>query len=302
MTSTELAPTQADSPPLTVGVLGAGTMGVGIAVTIARAGHRVLMRDLAAEGLERGLANVAGFLDKSVELGKLEAERRDVALAGLRGTVDLADLADCDVVVEAIFEDEALKAQTFGELDDVCREDALFHTNTSTLSVTAIAAGSRLPERVVGTHYCNPAPMMRLVEVARGERTSDDAYASSVRFVESLDKRAVTTADVPGFLVNRFLVPFENDCIRALEAGLGTVESIDAVVTKGLRYPMGPFTLLDIVGLDIHRAVSISLYDRLRDPRFAPPPLVDRKIAAGQLGRKTGEGFYSYADRKLMGT
>ncbi|HEX6666362.1 MAG TPA: 3-hydroxyacyl-CoA dehydrogenase family protein [Solirubrobacterales bacterium] len=287
---------------MTVGVLGAGTMGVGIAVTIARAGHRVIVRDLTTEGFEQGIANVASFLDKSVELGKLEAERRDVALAGLSGTTDLADLAECDVVVEAIFEDEELKAKTFGELDEICREDALFHTNTSTLSVTAIAAGSRLPERVVGTHYCNPAPMMKLVEVARGQRTSDEAYAASVRFLESLDKRVVTTADVPGFLVNRYLVPFENDCIRALEAGLGTVESIDAVVTKGLRYPMGTFRLLDIVGLDIHKAVSTSLYERLRDPRFAPPPLVDRMIAAGQLGRKTGEGFYTYADRKLMGT
>jgi 3-hydroxybutyryl-CoA dehydrogenase len=277
-------------------------MGAGIAITIARAGHRVVMRDLTRDGVERGQANVARFLDKSVELGKLDAAVRDTALAGLNGTVELSALADCDVVVEAIFEDEALKARTFGELDAICREDALFHTNTSTLSVTAIAAGSVRPERVVGTHYCNPAPMMSLVEVARGQRTSDDAYDRTVAFVESLDKRVVTTADVPGFLVNRFLVPFENDCIRALEAGMGTVESIDAVVKKGLRYPMGPFTLLDIVGLDIHRAVSMSLYERLRDPRFAPPPLVDRMIAAGQLGRKTGEGFYTYADKKLMGT
>ena len=288
--------------PLTVGVLGAGTMGAGIAITIARAGHRVILRDLSQERLDQGQAGVKRFLDRSVDLGKLDAAKRDTALANLSGTLTLEGLADCDVVCEAIFEDEALKAKTFGELDDVCREDTLFHTNTSTLSVTAIAAGSKRPERVVGTHYCNPAPMMALVEVARGQRTSDDAYHRTVSFIESLDKRVVTTADVPGFLVNRFLVPFENDCIRALEAGMGTVESIDAVVKKGLRYPMGPFTLLDIVGLDIHKAVSMSLYERLRDPRFAPPPLVDRMIAAGQLGRKTGEGFYTYADKKLMGT
>lgn len=288
--------------PLTVGVLGAGTMGAGIAITIARAGHRVILRDLSQERLDQGQAGVKRFLDRSVDLGKLDAAKRDTALENLSGTLTLEGLADCDVVCEAIFEDEALKAKTFGELDDVCREDTLFHTNTSTLSVTAIAAGSARPERVVGTHYCNPAPMMALVEVARGQRTSDDAYHRTVSFIESLDKRVVTTADVPGFLVNRFLVPFENDCIRALEAGMGTVESIDAVVKKGLRYPMGPFTLLDIVGLDIHKAVSMSLYERLRDPRFAPPPLVDRMIAAGQLGRKTGEGFYTYADKKLMGT
>jgi 3-hydroxybutyryl-CoA dehydrogenase len=287
---------------LRVGVLGAGTMGVGIAVTVARSGHAVVLRDISSNALAQGQDSVRRFLNRSVELGKLEADRRDAALAGLEGTLELEALADCDIVIEAILEDTELKAKTFGQLDSICREDALFHTNTSTLSVTAIAAGSSRPERVVGTHYCNPAPMMPLVEVARGQRTGEDAYERTLRFIETLDKRVVTTADVPGFLVNRYLVPFENDCIRALETNLGTVESIDAAVTKGLRYPMGPFTLLDIVGLDIHKAVSMSLFERMRDPRCAPPPLVDRMIAAGQLGRKTGEGFYTYADSKLKGT
>jgi 3-hydroxybutyryl-CoA dehydrogenase len=196
--------------------------------------------------------------------------------------------------MEAIFEDLDLKAQTFADLDHVCGEATLFHTNTSTLSVTAIAAGSRNPERVVGTHYCNPAPLMHLVEVVRGRHTSDEAHARTVAFIESLGKTVVNAGDTPGFLVNRFLVPFENDCIRALEAGMGSVGTIDRAVTAGLGYPMGPFTLLDIVGLDIHEAVSLSLFEQLRDPRFAPPPLVSRMISAGHLGRKTGGGFYRY--------
>lgn len=290
-----------EAEAMRVGVLGAGTMGVGIAVTAARAGHTVVLRDVDAERVERGREGVRRFLDRSVEKGKLPAETRDAALDALEGATELEELADCDIVVEAVPENLGLKQELFGALDDVCRGDALFHTNTSTLSVTAIAAGSRLPERVVGTHYCNPAPLMALVELVRGLRTDADALERSRGYLESLGKRAVECADVPGFIVNRFLVPFENDCIRALEDGMGTVESIDQAVTLALGYPMGTFRLLDIVGLDVHRAVSLSLYEQLRDPRFAPPPLVDRMISAGHLGRKVGHGFYGYEDPGLTG-
>jgi 3-hydroxybutyryl-CoA dehydrogenase len=283
-----------DKDQLRVGVLGAGTMGSGIAITVARAGHEVVVRDVSQDRVEGGLAQVKQFLDRSVEKGRLDAERRDKALASTSGTTEIEALAGCGVVIEAIFEDEALKAETFGQLDEICGPEALFHTNTSTLSVTGIAAGSTHPERVVGTHYANPAPLVNLVEVTRGRLTSDESLRKSVEFVEGLGKRVVFTKDTPGFILNYFLVPFENDCIRALEAGMGTVESIDKAVTLGLGYPMGTFTLLDIVGLDIHKAVSMSLYEQLRDPRFAPPPLVDRMIAAGHLGRKTGKGFYEY--------
>ena len=269
-------------------------MGSGIAITVARAGHEVVVRDISQERVEGGIAQVKKFLDRSVEKGRLDGERRDKALASTSGTTEIEALAGCDVVIEAIFEDEALKAETFGQLDEICGREALFHTNTSTLSVTGIAAGCTHPERVVGTHYANPAPLVDLVEVTRGRLTSDEALRKSVEFVEGLGKRVVFTKDTPGFILNYFLVPFENDCIRALEAGMGTVESIDKAVTLGLGYPMGTFTLLDIVGLDIHKAVSMSLYEQLRDPRFAPPPLVDRMIAAGHLGRKTGKGFYEY--------
>jgi len=286
----------------TVGVVGAGTMGVGIAITVARAGHTTIVRDLSDAHVEQGLARIRQFLDRSVELGKLPAAQRDAALASLRGTTTLDVFADCDVVIEAVFEDTALKAGLFGQLDAICRPDTLFHTNTSTLSVTAIAAGSVHPERVVGTHYCNPAPLMRLVEVVRAQKTGEDTYRRTMAFVEGLDKVPVTTRDTPGFLVNRFLLPFENDCIRALEAGMGTVESIDRAVKLGLGYPMGTFELLDVVGLDVHRAVSLSLYEQLRDPRCYPPPLVDRMISAGQLGRKTGQGFYRYERAGLFGS
>jgi 3-hydroxybutyryl-CoA dehydrogenase len=284
-----------------VGVVGAGTMGVGIAVTVARAGFPVVIHDLDQARVDRGRDQVEAFLRRSVELDKLDAEVMETAVAGLGASTSLEDLAPCSTVIEAIFEDVAVKAKTFGELDDICAEETLFHTNTSTLSVTAIAAGSRHPERVVGTHYCNPAPLMKLVEVVKGQVTSDESLNRTIDFVESLRKTVVQTKDTPGFLVNLFLVPFENDCIRALEAGMGTVESIDEAIRSGLRYPMGTFTLLDIVGLDIHEAVSMRLFEQLHDARFAPPPLVSRMISAGQLGRKTGQGFYSYAGTSVMG-
>jgi 3-hydroxybutyryl-CoA dehydrogenase len=285
-----------------VGIVGSGTMGIGIAVTSARVGHRVVMCDLNEEAVKAGTQGVAKFLDKSVEKGKLEASTRDQALDDLSGTTSLGDLSDCDIVIEAIFEDLQIKRDLLAQLDDILKPDALMHTNTSTLSVTDIAAGSRTPERVVGTHYCNPAPLMKLVELVRGHLTDPSALERTRDFLVSLDKRAVECADVPGFIVNRFLVPFENDCIRALEAGMGTVESIDRTITSGLRFPMGTFRLLDIVGLDIHKAVSLSLYEQLKDPRFAPPPLVERMISAGELGRKVGKGFYEYEHAGLLGT
>jgi 3-hydroxybutyryl-CoA dehydrogenase len=285
----------------TVGVVGAGTMGAGIAITVARAGHRTILVDVDDGRLEDGLSRVRRFLDRSVELGKLDPARRDGVVAGLSGSGDLGALGEADVVIEAVFENLALKAEVFGRLDGICRADTVFHTNTSTLSVTGIAAGSDRPERVVGTHYCNPAPLMKLVEVARARQTGDDAYDRTRHFLEGLGKICVAVQDTPGFVVNRFLLPFENDCIRTLEAGVATAASIDRSVELGLGYPMGPFRLLDVVGLDIHRAVSLALYEQLRDPRLVPPPLVDRMIAAGELGRKTGRGFYTYDAAGMFG-
>ncbi|MFC9355093.1 3-hydroxyacyl-CoA dehydrogenase family protein [Rhodococcus sp. NPDC057014] len=286
----------------TVAVLGAGTMGSGIATVMARAGHRTILFDINETNLKRGIDTVHGFFDKSVKLGKLDASAGQAAKDALSGATDLADLAPCDVIVEAVFEDLKLKKDIFGRLDDIVSQSTLFHTNTSTLSVTGIASGSRLPERVVGTHYCNPAPLMKLVEVADGRHTADWAHKATIEFLGSLGKTSVVTKDRPGFIVNRFLIPWENSCIRALEAGVGTKESIDAAVLGSLGHPMGPFRLLDIVGMDIHQQVATRLYEQLRDPKFFPPPMVERMVAAGDLGRKTGRGFYEYDDTRLFGS
>ena len=286
----------------TVAVLGAGTMGSGIATVMARAGHRTILFDVDENNLKRGIETVHGFFDKSVQLGKLDAGAGQAAKDALVGTTDLTDLAPCDVVVEAVFEDLQLKKDMFGRLDEVVSNSTLFHTNTSTLSVTGIASGSRLPERVVGTHYCNPAPLMKLVEVADGRHTADWAHKATEEFLGSLGKVFVVTKDRPGFIVNRFLIPWENSCIRALEAGVATKEDIDAAVRGAVGHPMGPFRLLDIVGLDIHQQVATRLYEQLRDPRFFPPPMVDRMVAAGDLGRKTGRGFYEYDNTRLFGS
>jgi 3-hydroxybutyryl-CoA dehydrogenase len=286
----------------TVAVLGAGTMGSGIAIVATRAGHRTLLYDLTDEQVDRGLATVRAFLDKSVRLGRLTAEQGAAASAGISGTTDLKDLSACDVVIEAVYEDLAVKKELFAELDEIVSDTTLFQTNTSTLSVTAIASGSRRPERVVGTHYCNPAPLMKLVEVADGRHTADWAHNATEEYLRSVGKAVVVTKDRPGFIVNRFLIPWENNCIAALEAGLGTKESIDTAVTGALGHPMGPFRLLDIVGLDIHQQVATRLYEQLREPRFFPPPMVERMVAAGDLGRKTGRGFYTYDDTRLFGS
>ncbi|HWD03944.1 MAG TPA: 3-hydroxyacyl-CoA dehydrogenase family protein [Amycolatopsis sp.] len=301
-TTTGRASRASADPVQRVAVLGAGTMGSGIAVVSARAGWPTTIYDIDADNVTRGLDTARRFLDKSGRLGKLTTEQVERATANLSGTTTLPDLAGSDVVIEAVFEDLELKKSLLGRLDDVLAPEALIHTNTSTLSVTGIASGSRHPERVVGTHYCNPAPMMDLVEVATGPRTSPEALARTQDFLARAGKTAVRTKDRPGFIVNRFLIPWENNCIRALEAGAGTVESIDAAVTGALGHPMGPFALLDIVGLDIHHQVASRLYEQSRDPRFAPPPLVERMIAAGDLGRKTGRGFYTYGDTTLFGS
>lgn len=285
----------------TVAVIGAGTMGSGIATVALRGGHRTILFDQSAEGLERGVEFVRGFLTKSVSLGKLTEEEASDARSRLSSTTEITDLKDADIVIEAVFEDLSVKLDLFGQLDDIVSRETLFHTNTSTLSVTAIAAGSRHPERVVGTHYCNPAPLMKLVEVVDGLHTSDRAREATLEFLRSVGKTSVMVKDRPGFILNRFLIPWENSCINALENGLATKEDIDAAIPGALGHPMGPFRLLDIVGLDIHLQVATRLYEQLKEPRFAAPPLVERMVAAGDLGRKTGRGFYTYDDSSLFG-
>ena len=285
-----------------VGVVGGGTMGSGIAIAALTAGFTTLVYEVNDELAAAVHERVDSFLAKGVNRGKISPQQQLDALANLTTTTDVDALADRHVIVEAVYEDLEIKQQLWSRLDEVCAEHAIFATNTSTLSVTQIAAGSRLPSRVIGTHFCNPAPLMPLVEIVRGRLTSDIVVERTNAWVEALGKRGVIVGDVPGFIVNRVLVPFENDCIRMFAAGVASVQDIDRSVQLGLGYPMGPFTLLDTVGLDIHRAVSLSLFTQLRDPRFAPPPLVDQMIAAGQLGRKTGRGFYEYDQPGMFGT
>jgi 3-hydroxybutyryl-CoA dehydrogenase len=285
-----------------VGVIGGGTMGAGIAICAVRVGLDTVLHEVDETRAEEAKARIDRFLRRSVERGKLTDDQHGTAMACLRTSVELDDQSDRDLVIEAIFEDLGAKQDLFGRLDDITGANAVFATNTSTLSVTEIAAGSRYPGRVVGMHFCNPAPMMPLVEVVRGYLTSDATVDDAMRVTRLLGKEHVLVRDTPGFLVNRFLIPFENDCIRALDNGVASVPEIDLAVTAGLGYPMGPFTLLDTVGLDVHRAVSMSLFRQLKDPRYAPPSLVDRMIAAGHLGRKSGRGFYQYDTAGMFGT
>lgn len=280
----------------TVAVLGAGTMGVGIAAAIARSGHQVVLFDSVPDRAVAGRRSVAATLESGVRRGKLTVSERDETVGRVRPASSLSEIVDAAVVVEAIPEDLELKAEVLRRVEEVCSSELVLHTNTSTLSVTALAGRLHRPDRLIGTHYCNPADRMRLVEVAPARQTDPAVVSQTVQFMHHLGKDPVVLKDTPGLLTNYLLVPFENDCVRALEAGWATAEEIDLAVVMGAGFPMGVFRLLDLVGLDVHHAVSTSLYDQFHDPRFAAPPLVARMVAAGELGRKTGRGFYRYDD------
>jgi 3-hydroxybutyryl-CoA dehydrogenase len=278
----------------TVGVLGCGTMGSGIAIVCANAGLRAVVREVDEERVRAGLAAIEAFYAEGVRRGQTTEDEARARRERISGTTDLAAFRECQVVVEAVFEDLAAKRQAMADLDGACAPTALFATNTSTLSVSGIAGGSRRPERVVGMHFFFPPPLNPIVEVTRALQTSDEAHGRALAFGRKLGKTLVETRDTPGFIANRFLVPFHNDCIRALEAGLGRPEDIDTVIRLGFGYPMGPFALMDAYGLDIHLQISRILHEAFADSRFAAPPLVQRMVEAGWLGRKTGRGFYPY--------
>jgi 3-hydroxybutyryl-CoA dehydrogenase len=277
-----------------VGVVGLGTMGAGIAQLCIEAGVETVARDVTPALAEQGQARIEAFLDKRVEKGQLDAEGRAKAASLLRITTEVRDLADCDLVIEAVFEDLAVKQELFRELEAAVRADAILATNTSALSVTEVAAVAAHPERVVGMHFFNPAPLMPLVEIVRAERTDEAAVDAAFAFAERIGKKPVRCLDTPGFIVNRILIPLLNDCIRVIdEAGI-TVEDLDKAMRYGAGWPMGPAALTDLIGLDIHVHASGALYDKLAEPRMAPPPRLVRMTQAGKLGRKSGEGFYSY--------
>ena len=277
-----------------VGVLGCGLMGAGIAEVAARAGFETVVREVSEEVVEKGLAKLRGSLDKAVEKGKLEAAERDKAWGRLQGVVDLGALADCDLVVEAIVENLDEKRRTFAALDGVVKEGALFASNTSSLTIIQIAMATKRPDRVVGLHFFNPVPVMKLVEVVRTLLTSTEAYEAALDVVRAFGKEPVTARDNPGFIVNRLLVPYLLDAIRAYEEGVGSVEDIDKAMQLGCGYPMGPFTLLDFVGLDTTYYIANIMFEEYREKRFAPPPLLKQMVLAGRLGRKSGRGFYEH--------
>ena len=280
-----------------VGVVGCGLMGRGIAQVSAAAGFETVVREVNEELLAKGLGSIEKGLDRLVEKEKIDQASRDAVLGNLSGTVTLEDLADCDIVVEAIVEDIDAKVDLFGALDRQCPEHTIFASNTSSLTITEMAATNR-PDRFVGLHFFNPVPVMKLVEVVRSGSTSDETFDRAFAFARDLGKVPVACRDNSGFIVNRLLVPYMLDAIRAYEEGIGSIEDIDTAMQLGCGYPMGPFVLGDFVGLDTLYFITEIMFDEYREKRFASPPLLKRMYLAGYHGRKAGRGFYDYSGEK----
>ena len=281
-----------------VGVVGCGLMGSGIAQVSAMAGFPTVVREVEQTLLDRGIAGIEKSLSKFVEKEKLTAEQKSQALSRLHTTVYVADLADCDLVIEAIIENPTRKRELFAELDEAVKPTAVFASNTSSLCITELMTASRRASRFLGLHFFNPVPLMQLVEVVKTVATDPEVVEMGRDFAHRLGKTAILTSDRAGFIVNRLLVPYLLDSVRALEEGAGTVDDIDHGMTLGCNYPMGPFTLLDLVGIDTTYYIAESLFTEYRETRFAPPPLMKRMVLAGLLGRKSGKGFYDYSDPK----
>jgi 3-hydroxybutyryl-CoA dehydrogenase len=278
-----------------VGVLGCGLMGSGIAQTCATAGFDTTVLEVEQRFLDKGFAGIEKSLAKFAEKGTLK-ETPQAVRARLKGTTNHKDLADCDIVIEAVIENIEEKRKMYSALDAIVKKDAIFASNTSSISITELASSTKRPERFVGLHFFNPVPMMKLVEVARTIATAPEVYEAAYEFGKKLGKVPVRTSDKTGFVVNRLLVPYLLDAIRAYEEGVGSIEDIDNAMKLGCGYPMGPFTLLDFVGLDTTYYITHVMYDEFKERRFASPPLLKRLVMAGWYGRKTGKGFYDYSD------
>jgi 3-hydroxybutyryl-CoA dehydrogenase len=278
----------------TIGVIGAGTMGNGIAQVFAQSGYEVRLIDAVAPALDRARATVEKSLGKFVEKGRLKAEDRDAALGRLSTATDIQTLTDVDYVVEAIVEDRRVKTELFGMLDSITRPDVILSSNTSSISITVLGAATTRPDKVLGMHFMNPVPLMTLVELIRGQATSPASMAVATDLCTRLGKTALEAADYPGFIANRILMPMINEAVYALMEGVGTPEAIDGVMKLGMNHPMGPLTLADFIGLDVCLAILNVLHEGLGDPKYRPCPLLKRMVAAGQLGRKSGQGFYKY--------
>jgi len=279
-----------------VGVLGCGLMGSGIAQVTATAGYSTTVKEVSEEFLKNGMAGIEKSLGKFVEKGTLTAQQRTETLDRLKTTTSFDDLADCDIVIEAITENLGTKRETFAALDKVVKPAAIFASNTSSLVITEMMTATRRVDRFIGMHFFNPVPLMKLVEVVSTITTSSDVMDQAMKFATSLGKVPIRTSDRSGFIVNRLLVPYLLDAVRALEEGVGSVEDIDKGMKLGCGYPMGPFTLLDFVGLETTYYIANIMFEEFREKRFAPPPLLKRLVLAGHHGKKTGRGFYDYSD------
>lgn len=277
-----------------VGVVGCGLMGSGIVEVCARAGYQVVVREVTTVLLQAGLARVERSLSKAVDRGKATREQADKALAGIEGTLDLADFGACDLVIEAAIENMAIKKEIFAELDGILPAHAILASNTSSLCVTEMASVTQRDDKVLGIHFFNPVPVFPLIEFVRTILTSDETMRIVHQFGASLGKTMVTAKDTPGFIVNRLLIPYLLDAVRVFEQGLASREDIDTAIKLGLNHPMGPLTLIDFVGLDTCLFIADAMFDEYKDSRYAAPPLLRRMVLAGRMGRKTGRGFYDY--------
>lgn len=286
----------------TIGVAGCGTMGAGIAIVAARAGFRTVVFDTRQEALDKALKQTRDFFAKSVQRGKMTEEMMAEAIGNLVTTTTLNHMGECDLVIDAVFEDLKVKHDLFSKLDKVCAPQTIFASNTSTLSITEIAAGSGRDDRFVGMHFCLPAQLMKLVEMSPGLNTSEETFTRAWVACEAMGQRPVKTKDNPGFILNYFLIPYNNDAIRLVEAGVAAPADIDRAIKEGLGYPMGPLELLDLIGLDTQLLLCEAMYGITNEPRAACPPLVKRMIAAGHLGRKSGRGFYTYEGNAMFGS
>ena len=283
-----------------VGVLGCGLMGSGIAQVCVTAGFETTVLEVEQKYLDKGFAGIekslAKFAERGPEKGGITPQQKDEARARLKGTTNKADLADCDIVIEAIIENVEEKKKMYASLDGIVKKDAIFASNTSSISVTELLTAVKRPGKLIGMHFFNPVPLMKLVEVVKTIVTAPAVYDAAYEFAQKLGKVPVRTSDKTGFIVNRLLVPYMLDAIRAYEEGVGSIEDIDNAMKLGCGYPMGPFTLLDFVGLDTTYYITLVMYDEFKERRFASPPLLKRLVMAGWYGRKTGRGFYDYSD------
>ena len=279
-----------------VGILGCGLMGSGIAEVAAKAGYATIVREISEDEAAKGRASIEKSLERAVGKGKLSAADRDAALERIGLTTRLNDLQGVDIVIEAVVEDIEVKKDVFGQLDDICPEETLFASNTSSLTIVDMAAATGRPDRMVGLHFFNPVPVMKLVEVVRTISTSDESFERAMEFARTLGKEPVACKDNSGFIVNRLLVPYMLDAIRALESGVGSLTDIDTAMRLGCGYPMGPFVLSDFVGNDTLYRIAEIMFEEYRETRFAPPPLLRKMVSAGYYGKKSGRGFYDYSD------